>query len=450
MGLQQFYCPLRPCLGTEETHHWNQWSRMRNSSDLPTEHVENSWSGQHFEFRRILQQWQIPRWSQFRVTSSQMGEPYQWSVRMKDVWHLAKWQNSADDRIVKVTSWSSSSYGSSYDLSCCSLSWSWMVHHCHPLRRPCRCACPRPPLPLPQHIINHHHHRQHEWNTNMESECMKTEWSEEPGFYNTTTNRDLPGRLNDFRWRASVVRWELLLPLCSSRGFAMFLDEILRVVGEKGQTWRIWECRLLRSLWNDTLFGVWLMLGVWYSIPMTVSNTNGSTCYPWGSSLAPPCVGQGVEFPRTWDAGILDRNLKSLEMKYSWLLLSDSCLFILPISFLDSSKAAQTNNILMFLLASLIIHYTELLHLSASTFIKSTGLSNSESSNPGFFDCHLWSLGCNRFGCKKFDRDGGLAKQLVAMDLLIFDCSFLNQVYKYVRIVRILRTCLHDSRRRHL
>ena len=159
----------------------------------------------------------------------------------------------------------------------------------------------------------------------------------------------------------------------------------------------------------------------------------------WGSSLAPPCVGQGVEFPRTWDAGILDRNLKSLEMKYSWLLLSDSCLFILPISFLDSSKAAQTNNILMFLLASLIIHYTELLHLSASTFIKSTGLSNSESSNPGFFDCHLWSLGCNRFGCKKFNRDGGLAKQLVAMDLLIFDCSFLNQVYKYVRIVRILR-----------
>lgn len=61
----------------------------------------------------------------------------------------------------------------------------------------------------------------------------------------------------------------------------------------------------------------------------------------------------------------------------------------------------------MFLLASLIIHYTELLHLSASTFIKSTGLSNSESSNPGFFDCHLWSLGCNRFGCKKFDKDGG-------------------------------------------
>ena len=114
------------------------------------------------------------------------------------------------------------------------------------------------------------------------------------------------------------------------------------------------------------------------------------------------------------------------------------------------SKAAQTNNILMFLLASLIIHYTELLHLSASTFIKSTGLSNSESSNPGFFDCHLWSLGCNRFGCKKFDRDGGLAKQLVAMDLLIFDCSFLNQVYKYVRIVQILRTCLHDNRRRHL
>ena len=89
-------------------------------------------------------------------------------------------------------------------------------------------------------------------------------------------------------------------------------------------------------------------------------------------------------------------------------------------------------------------------HLSASTFIKSTGLSNSESSNPGFFDCHLWSLGCNRFGCKKFDRDGGLAKQLVAMDLRIFDRSFLNQVYKYVRIVRILRTCLHDSRRRHL
>lgn len=81
---------------------------------------------------------------------------------------------------------------------------------------------------------------------------------------------------------------------------------------------------------------------VWHSISMTVSNTNGSTCYPWGSSLAPPCVGQGVEFPRTWDAGILDRNLKSLEIRYSWLLLSDSCLFILPISFLDSSKAAQT------------------------------------------------------------------------------------------------------------
>lgn len=242
MGLQQFYCPLRPCLGTEETHHWNQWSRMRNSSDLPTEHVENSWSGQHFEFRRILQQWQIPRWSQFRVTSSQMGEPYQWSVRMKDVWHLAKWQNSADDRIVKVTSWSSSSYGSSYDLSCCSLSWSWYITVI--LFVVLVIVLVLVLLFLFLIIIVSSTttiiaNMNGPLVTNMESQCMKAEWSEEPGFYNTTTNRDLAGRLNDFRWRASVVRWELLLPLFSSLGFAMFLDEILRVVGEKGQTWRM-------------------------------------------------------------------------------------------------------------------------------------------------------------------------------------------------------------------
>lgn len=91
------------------------------------------------------------------------------------------------------------------------------------------------------------------------------------------------------------------------------------------------------------------------SISMTFSNTNGSTCYPWGSSLAPPCVGQGVEFPRTWDVGILDRNLKSLETRYSWLLLSLH--FAYPISRFFQSCTNQQH--LMFLLASLIIHYTE-------------------------------------------------------------------------------------------
>lgn len=46
-----------PSLESMEQNEKLKWS--------PSEHVENSWSGQHFEFRRILQQWQIPRWSNF-------------------------------------------------------------------------------------------------------------------------------------------------------------------------------------------------------------------------------------------------------------------------------------------------------------------------------------------------------------------------------------------------